>query len=129
MEKIKSFEDLMIWQRSHLIVVKLYQITNEFPREELYGITNQIRRAAVSVPNNIAEGFGRYSTKEYIQYLIQARGSLHEVRYLVMLSKNLDYISAENETYLINEINEIGKMLNGMIHSLRKRLSPSNTYP
>ena len=126
MDRVKSFEDLLVWKRSHSIVVKLYRVTKKFPKEELYGITNQIRRAAVSVPNNIAEGFGRHSTKELIQYLIQARGSIQELKYLIILSRELSYIADQEETFFIKEINEIGKMLNGMINSLRKKLTTNH---
>jgi len=126
MGKIKSFEDLEVWRRSHIIVVQLYRITQNYPRDELYGITSQIRRAAISVPNNIAEGAGRYSTKDFIRFLIQARGSLNELSYLIMLSKDLNFINIDDQKPILKEINEIGKMLNAMINSLRKRLTTSH---
>ncbi len=126
MEKVRIFEDLEVWQRSHSLVVSLYKITKDFPKEELYGITSQIRRSGVSIPNNIAEGFGRYTTKDLIHFLIQSGGSLHELKYLVMLSHDLDYINPVQKKKVIIEINEIGMMLNGLINSLRKRLSITN---
>ena len=126
MGKINSFEDLEVWQVSHQLTLHLYKVTLSFPREEQFGITAQMRRAAVSIPNNIAEGFGRYTTKDFIHFLIQARGSTFELRYLILLSQDLGYLTNEVQIELLKQVESIGKMLNAMINSLRKRLSPTN---
>jgi four helix bundle protein len=127
MSRITTFEDLEVWKKSHRLVLDIYKLTKEFPTEELFGITRQIRRAAVSIPNNIAEGFGRHTTKDLIHFLIQARGSLCEIRYLILLSTDLKIVSKEDKSSYINDINEIGRMLNGLIRSLRKRLTSPTT--
>jgi four helix bundle protein len=122
MEKIKSFNDLRVWEEAHRLTLGIYSLTKGFPKEEMFGITSQIRRAAASIPTNIAEGSGRYSTKEFIQFLITARSSLEELKYLLLLSGDLNYITEEkfNEIYKSTEL--IGKMLNKLITSLRKKI-------
>jgi four helix bundle protein len=126
MGNINTFEDLEVWQVSHQLTLQLYKTTLTFPKEEQYGIISQIRRAAVSIPNNIAEGFGRYTTKDLIHFLIQARGSAFELRYLIILANDLEYMNVESKTELLNKIESTGKMLNALINSLRKRI---NTNP
>ncbi len=116
------WSDLDVWKKSHGLVKEIYKITTSFPREELYGLTSQIRRAVVSVPTNIVEGFSRNSTKEYIQFLFNSRGSLEEFRYLVSLAKDLDFLSEEIYKDLEKRCEEISKMLNALIVSLRKRI-------
>ncbi len=121
MDNIRSFRDLKVWKEAHQFVLNIYKITSEFPKIELYGLTSQIRRASSSIPANIAEGFGRFSTKEYIQFLIIARGSLEEVNYFLILSKDLTYITETNYQLLSKQTDNIGKMINGLINSLRKK--------
>jgi len=99
--------------------LKIYEITKDFPRDEQFGLTSQIRRAAVSIPSNIAEGKARGSSKDYIRFLLIARGSLEEVKYQLLLSKDLNYINTEvyNETLVIAQ--EVGRLLNGLMKSLK----------
>ena len=99
--------------------MKIYEITKDFPRDEQFGLTSQIRRAAVSIPSNIAEGKARGSSKDYIRFLLIARGSLEEVKYQLLLSKDLNYINTEvyNETLVIAQ--EVGRLLNGLMKSLK----------
>lgn len=118
-KKIEKFEDLLVWERAHKLVLELYNIIKKFPNEEKYRITEQLLRAATSIPMNIAEGFGRYSRKEFIQFLIISRGSAAEVKYLLILSKDLKYINMELYNKFISELDEIGKMINGLINSIR----------
>lgn len=118
---IKTFKDLKIWQKSHQLTLKIYEVTKKFPKEELYGLTSQIKRAAVSVPTNIVEGNSRNTTKEYIQFLFNSRGSLEETRYLLFLSKELSFINKEIYSNLEDKYEEISKMLNGLIKSLRNK--------
>ena len=76
---VKTFEDLLVWQKGHALVLEIYELTKSYPKDELYSLTQQMKRCVISVPNNIAEGFGRYTTKDYIHFLIQSRGSLYEL--------------------------------------------------
>ena len=120
--KIESFEDLEVWGKSHLFVLEIYKISKEFPNSELFGLTSQLRRSAVSIPNNIAEGSGRSTTKDYLHFLIQSRGSLYESKYLIILAADLGYINFEIKENLLNKIHEIGKMLNALITSLKRKI-------
>ncbi len=117
-KKIESFKDLFVWQKGIEIVNNIYKATKNFPKDELYCLTSQIRRAAISIPANIAEGWGRGTTKNYIQFLEISRGSLYELNTLIIISFNQDYISQENCNEMENTINEIGRMLNALISKL-----------
>jgi four helix bundle protein len=121
MEKkmIRSYKDLQVWQKAIQIVKKLYIITKEFPKEEIYSLTSQMRRAAVSIPSNIAEGKSRQSIKEYIQFLYIALGSISELETLIVISKELNYIERKTENELLEELELVGKMLRGLINKLR----------
>jgi len=120
---VKKYQDLIAWQKGIALVGEVYRISSNFPREEIYGLTSQVRRAAVSVPSNIAEGQGRASSGEFIQFLCHARGSLYEVETQVIVANNLGYISAEQAEVLIQKIGELGRILNGLITSLQARKS------
>ncbi|MDZ7743460.1 MAG: four helix bundle protein [Bacteroidota bacterium] len=100
----------------------IYENTSTFPREEMFGLTSQMRRASVSISANIAEGQARNSTREFIQFLGIAKGSLAELETLIILCRNLDLMNKENETSLLSSTAKINKMLNGLQKSLRKRL-------
>lgn len=119
-KRIKSWKDLNVLQKAHELVLRIYDITNNFPDVERYRLVDQICRAASSIPTNIAEGKGRNSKKDYIKFLIIARGSAEEVKYLLLLSKDLNFISDELYEEMINNYDEVGKMLNGLIRSLNK---------
>ncbi|MEI6764167.1 MAG: four helix bundle protein [Bacteroidota bacterium] len=127
--KISSFKDLEDWKHSHELVLSLYSISSGFPKNEEFRITNQLLRAGISIPTNIAEGAGRFSNKEYIHFLVIARGSVEEVKYLVFLAKELHYIPEEKYLELDLGINQIGKMLNGLICSLRNQPPTPNPQP
>jgi len=109
---------LIVWQKSHELALKIYEITKCFPREEQFGLTSQIRRAAVSIPSNIVEGKARGSNKEYKRFLIMARGSLEEVKYQLLLARDLHYIGDSVYKEIISLMDEVGKMLNGLINKL-----------
>jgi len=112
---------LMVWQRAHELVLKIYEITKGFPRDELFGLTSQIRRAAVSVPSNIVEGKARGSNKEYKRFLLIARGSLEEVKYQLLLSKDLKYIDENKYKEMLSLAKDVGRLLNGLIVSLEDK--------
>lgn len=109
---------LLVWQKSHELTLKIYQITNRFPKEEMFGLTSQIRRAAASVPSNIVEGKARGSSKEYKRFLLIARGSLEETKYQLLLAKDLKYIDEVSYKEILQLADETGKMLNGLINKL-----------
>lgn len=109
---------LIVWQKSHELVLKIYEITKSFPREEQFGLTSQIRRAAVSVPSNIVEGKARGYNKEYIRFLLIARGSLEETKYQLLLAKDLKYIDEVVYKEVLNLVMETGRLLAGLIKSL-----------
>jgi four helix bundle protein len=118
---MKTHKDLDVWKISIEMVTEIYQLTHIFPKEELYGLTNQMRRAAVSVPSNIAEGAGRNSNKEFVQFLYFATGSLSELETQLIIAFNLKYISNEQKQNMDTLINTIFKMLSGLILSVKKR--------
>ena len=121
--KIKSYQDLIVWQKSVLLVTDIYTITKTFPQDERFGITSQLNRAAVSIPTNIAEGWGRETSKNYLQFLRISRGSIMEVQTLLIISKNLNYISEEKFDILRNKTEEVGKILQGLIKSINEKIS------
>jgi four helix bundle protein len=109
---------LIVWQKAHALVLKIYEITKDFPKGEQLGLTSQIRRAAVSVPSNIVEGKARGSNKEYKRFLLMARGSLEEVKYQLLLAKDLNYIDEEKYKEVYGISDEVGRLLGGLIKSL-----------
>ena len=119
MSTIKSFEDLPVWQDARKFTNKIYNLTNKFPKEELYGLTSQIRRAAVSVMSNIAEGFDRRSDKELSNFLSMARGSSSEVQNDLYIALDLNYISQVEFNQLYQETKKIAKQINGLMTYLR----------
>jgi|SRR5579871_1829459 len=119
--QVKRYRDLIAWQKAIALVAHIYAVTAAFPRDEIYGLTSQLRRAAVSVPSNIAEGPGRASTGEFTQFLCQARCSLFEVETQLILSMNLGYTTVEQQEMLSDEVCELGRILNGLITSLQQK--------
>ena len=119
-QKVNSFKDLEVWQLSHQLVLDVYKLIEEFPKQEEYRLTSQLVRAVISIPTNIAEGKGRSTIKDYLHFLIIARGSLEETKYLVLLSKDLNYVNTDKYTKLDEQLNLIGKKLNALINALRK---------
>ena len=116
---LKSYRDLLVWQRAMELVVLVYRITAEFPQREIYGLTAQMRRASVSVPSNIAEGYGRGTRKEYIQFLSIAQGSLKELETQAILAERLNYSPPPKIEELLSETERVGKMLGSLIRSLK----------
>ena len=117
-EKIKNFQDLRIWQTGIEVVKDVYILTKKFPKEELYGLTSQMRRSAVSIPSNIAEGFRRYHNKEYKQFLYIALGSCAELETQIIIANELDYFNETNKTELIEKIKYICRMTVKLINKL-----------
>lgn len=118
-KKIETFKDLGAWQEGHQLVLVVYRLTKKFPKDELFGLTNQIRRAAVSITSNIAEGFGRTSSKEKHQFYSIARGSVTEVQNQLLISRDVSYISAEEFDEADGQADLVHKIITGLVRSTR----------
>ena len=114
-----TYEDLIAWRRSMDLVLEVYRCTESFPKLEMYGLVSQMRRAAVSVPSNIAEGKGRYFRKELLQFLYHSRGSLLELGTQITIARELGFLPPEKASALVNLSSEVGRLLNGLIHSFQ----------
>lgn len=119
---MKDFRELIVWQKSIDLVERVYQITNSFPKEEMFSLTSQIRRSAISIPSNVAEGFGRKSTLDYIHFLHISRGSLYELQTQLEISSRIKYLSESELKLVIEKCKEVAKMLNGLIVSLANKI-------
>jgi four helix bundle protein len=121
MDIIKTHKDLDVWKKSVSLVTLIYEMTKGFPKDELYGLTNQIRRSAVSIPSNIAEGSARKGNKEFAQFLYIGLGSLSELETQLIIATNLKYISSEKSEIIMNDLNDIRRMLVGLIKYVKTR--------
>lgn len=115
--KIRTFEDLDAWKIGHEFVIEIYEITKKFPKEETYGLVNQLRRAATSITSNIAEGFSRYSFKDKIRFYYNARGSISECRDQIHISWDVGYLEKECAEVFLLKTDRIRQVLNGLIRS------------
>ena len=115
--KAKTFEDLVVWQKSHKLVLNIYRLTQSFPRNELFGLTSQIRRSAVSVPANIAEGFRRKGKADKFRFFNISQASLEETRYYSILMNDLEYADS---TKLLRDLDEVGRILNAYMKTIVK---------
>lgn len=120
---INSHRNLKVWQKAIALVENIYNITQSFPKEEMYGLTSQIRRCAVSVPSNIAEGGARRSTKEFIRFINMSYASLSELETQLYISTRLNFIDDSTNLALESQIAELGRMLNGLRNSLQNKLN------
>ncbi len=123
MEKTKKFEDLIVWQKSHQLVLKVYRLTKKYPKEEIYNLVSQMRRSASSIPTNIAEGYRKRGIRDKANYLNISEGSIDELKYQLILSKDLEYISQDEFQKEFELAEEVSKML----FSYRKSLLNSNS--
>lgn len=103
----KTFEDLIVWQKAHALVLDVYRVSKGFPKEEMFGLTSQLRRAAVSVPSNIVEGFSRVGTADKLKFYNYAEASLEEVRYQLMLANDLEFADTKQAQEACKEVNRI----------------------
>ncbi|MBE0663980.1 MAG: four helix bundle protein [Bacteroidales bacterium] len=117
---MQDYKKLEVWEKAHILIKEVYMLTVAFPKEELYGLVSQLRRASVSIPTNIAEGAGRESKADFGRYLQIAFGSANEVEYLLLLSYELKYLSQENYKGINAQIEEIKKMLSGLLKSVNR---------
>ncbi len=118
---MQDFHNLKVWQRSHQLVLLVYKATAKFPKDELYGLTSQIRRAAVSIPANIAEGCVRGGDQEFSRFLYIAQGSASELDYHLLLSRDLDYISPSDYQSLSKGLTEVRRMLSTFIQTIKPK--------
>jgi four helix bundle protein len=117
---IESYRDLLVWQRSMAVVETVYRVTARFPQSEQFGLIAQMRRAAVSVPSNIAEGYGRRATGEYRHHLSMSRGSLLELETQLLISQRLKYLQSNDTEALLSELEQLGKMLRSLISKIQR---------
>lgn len=122
MGEIKSYRDLVVWQKSVKIVTEIYELLKEMPQEETFGLTSQIKRSSISIPSNIAEGFGREHTKDFIRFLQISRGSLFELQTQLEICANLSYLKHEEWEDIFVKLMEIEKMINSLIKKLKSNI-------
>lgn len=127
--KVKSFEDLSVWQEAHKLTLEVYKLTGSFPGAEKYGVVSQVRRSSSAVPANIAEGFGRATTRELLRCLQIARGELEETRYFILLSRDLGYVTPQKYDEIGQHCNSVGRLINALGSSLKRRLMPNRESP
>lgn len=116
---MRKFQDLQIWHRSHALTLEIYRATKSFPKEEIYGLTSQMRPSSSSIPTNIAEGCGRNSNADFARFLTISMGSASELEYQLILSRDLDYISLADFDHLFDDLTEIRKMINNFLKAVR----------
>lgn len=122
-ERVSSYRDLVAWKKSMDLLVSVYALTESFPKNEQFGLTLQIKRAAVSIPSNLAEGSSRRSTQEFLRYINIATGSLAEVETQLSAAQRLNFITLQQEETLLNQCGEISRIFQGLYNSLKARLS------
>lgn len=118
--QMQDFRKLLVWQKAHRVTLDVYKITKDFPGDELYGLTSQMRRAAASIGANISEGCGKESRLDFARYLQNAAGSSSELEYHVLLARDLGYLSPEGAGLLTSKVSEVKRMLSGLMQRLRK---------
>ena len=125
---MQNYKDLKVWEKAHRFTLKIYEVTKTFPKDEMYGLTNQLRRSASSIPANVAEGCGKSSQPQFAHFLNISLGSANEAEYFLLLSKKLNYLGSEDFLSLSNTINEIKAMLIVLVNKVRqttKNLKPT----
>lgn len=118
---MSSYKDLIAWQKGMELVASIYDATDGFPSHEQFGLVSQLRRAAVSVPSNVAEGKAHYSNRDFVRFLRHSRGSLAEIETQVLIAQQRKYMDSETATKLIQKIDELGRILSGLINSLQSK--------
>jgi len=126
---METHKDLRVWQQSMEMVTLIYKMTKAFPKDEIFGLVSQMRRAAISVPSNIAEGYARGTDREKLHFLRISSGSISEIETQLTLSLNLEYIGQETYDKLSNQMTSLWKQLNALISSIKKRLNPQDQPP
>lgn len=122
MGEVKTYKDLIAWQKAIVLVTDIYKVTGTFPSDEKFGLTSQLNRAAVSVPSNIAEGWGRETHGSYLQFLRNSRGSLMEIQTQLIIAMHLEYIDAKQHEIISEKCDEVGRILQGLIKSIKAKM-------
>jgi four helix bundle protein len=120
MQNTKTFNQLIVWQKAHQLVLQVYAITKQFPKDEVFGLSSQIRRAAVSIAANLAEGYKKKTKASKLNYLNISEGSLEEVKYYFILANDLEYINVQKFNSLETNAEEVGRLLNGYYNAIAK---------
>jgi four helix bundle protein len=123
---VQHYRELIVWQKAITLVKETYRATSNFPKTEIYALTNQIRRAAVSIPSNIAEGQGRNSTRDFLHFLSVAQGSLMELETQIIIAEQLGYLDKPQQDILLEYAAEVSRMLSGLRNSLNKKLATNH---
>ena len=118
-DRVRNYRDLVVWQRAMDLVEAVYRVTKTWPQSEAYGLTSQTQRAAVSIPVNIAEGQGRGGDREFLRFLAIAHGSLRELETHIMIGERLGYLSSEGANSLLEHVNNVGRLIQGLLRKLR----------
>ena len=121
---MSNFRTLLVWQKSMTLITKIYSLTNKFPKEEVFGLTSQIRRSSISIPSNIAEGYGRESDKELLRFLSISIGSLFEMQTQLEIAKNISYLKEDDFNKLYEDSREVERMLVSFIKKKKDRTKP-----
>ncbi len=124
--KIESFTDLNVWKEGHKLVLMIYNVTKLFPKEEMFGLVSQMRRAAASITANISEGFGRQTYKEKIQFYYMAKGSLSELKNFILIAKDVGYLCEEDLGILVQQSNAADRLLQGFIRKSKTFINPKS---
>jgi len=124
---MRNWKDLIVWQECHKLVIEIYNLMRNFPKDEIFGLCSQIKRAVISIPTNIVEGHSKSSNKEFVRFLYISRGSLEELKYLLYLSKDLGFINLQDYELLEEKLSKIGYLLNNFMKSLNKTSTTPNT--
>ena len=124
---MQNFRKLQVWEKSHNLTLRIYRLTSKFPREEIYGLTSQMRRACASIPTNIAEGCGRESSADFARFLQIAIGSASETEYLILLAHDLEYLTADQHAELMDTTIRVKKMLTTLVKNVRMNSRPAPT--
>ena len=124
---VKDYRELIVWQKAVDLVEAVYRASASFPKEEVYGLTSQVRRAAISVPSNIAEGQARNTTADFLHFLSIARGSLKEVETQVIIARRLGYIDEQKESELTNLTEEVSRLISGLASSLKRKTTQTES--
>ena len=119
--QLKNYKELIVWQKAYQLCLEIYKITKRFPKSEVFGLSYDLKRTVISIPSNIAEGYGRQTTKEYIRFLYIAYGSYCELETKILLIGDLDYINKEEKQRLLSLGQEVERMLKALINSLEKK--------
>ena len=125
----KNHKDLILWQKAMSLATDVHRLTIALPRHEAFGLSSQLRRAAVSIPSNVAEGAARRTTREFLHFLHVARGSFAEFETQLQLSRNIGYVSDTSLTPILTSVNEVGRLLNAVIMDLRRREAQRSSLP